>query len=611
LILLVSFLVISSSWPTDVPFWPKYPTRKVQVLDGEWAFGFSDKVDPLSVDPKNIQTPDKINVPSAFDVEQPGVLGRRGTAFYRTTVSIDPTSDVLLYFTACSFYCSVFVDDVWVGDHRAGGYQPFWFSAKKNTKSVREIFVVVDNRWNATTAPTTTGGDFYFYGGITRSVLVHQQPAPTYIHQVETFTVDYNGIINVRVVLGGQSVSSVSLSLSWDGSPPDTPAQVPVTDGVATLSKIKVPNAKPWSLTSPNLHTLLVNLHEGSSIVDAIQVRFGLRVVSIANYKSAARLAINGEVVKLTGINRHTMWPDTGSALTLEQVKTDVKLLQNLGANYVRGAHYPQDPRFLDLCDEVGIAVWEETLGPGVKTSDLLNAYFMKYQIQAVNEMISASINHPSVILHAFYNEGPSNDPKACPGYNASAQAIRNRVGNPPTRFVTWANDHTTGDVCLNIADVISFNSYPGWYDHQGDLNSIEPFWKSQADWVHTHYPQKPFLISETGAGGIYEWDNKTDPYWSQLYQSEVVERSAQFAATYDSVSGITIWQFADIKADDSDTKKCGSCQYYPHPPSLSVAWNCSYIDVKCGRPGGENHKGAVDFWRREKIDYVTLQKNL
>ncbi len=56
--------------------------------------------------------------------------------------------------------------------------------------------------------------------------------------------------------------------------------------------------------------------------------------------------------------------------------------------------------------------------------------------------------------------------------------------------------------------------------------------------------------------------------------------------------------QFGDIKANDGDTKKCGRCDYFPGTN------NCSYIDVSCGRPGGENHKGSVDFWRRKKMSY-------
>lgn len=64
-----------------------------------------------------------------------------------------------------------------------------------------------------------------------------------------------------------------------------------------------------------------------------------------------------------------------------------------------------------------------------------------------------------SVLFHAFNNEGPSNDPTACAGYNVSASTIRQLVGNPPSRLVTWASDKRTSDVCLDIADVISFNN--------------------------------------------------------------------------------------------------------------------------------------------------------
>jgi len=442
-------------------------------------------------------------------------------------------------------------------------------------------------------------------------VIVHEQPAESYMLQVETFTVDWKtGVMNARIVFGGNDISSALLSLAWDNGTPTKPMTVPVSKQISFLENLKVPNPTPWSLDTPNLHTLQVNLVDSSNkILDSILVRFGLRSISFTKTTGVLpRLTINGNNVKLHGINRHTMWPDTGSALTLEQITTDVNLLKSLGANYVRGAHYPQDPRFLDQCDEKGIAIWEETLGPSVNTKDLLDPYFMKYQIQAVNEMISASINHPCVILHAFYNEGPSNDPKACPGYNESASAIRARVGNPPTRLVTWASDKKESDVCLPIADVVSFNSYPAWYDHPNDLNYITPYWESEVTWMLRHYPDKPLLISETGAGGIYEWTNSTDPFWSQGYQSEVVQRDASFAMSNNSISGLTIWQFGDIKANDGDTKSCGQCLYYPHPPSLSVPWNCEDISTSCGRPGGENHKGVVDFWRRQKASFKTLQ---
>ena len=287
--------------------------------------------------------------------------------------------------------------------------------------------------------------------------------------------------------------------------------------------------------------------------------------------------------------------------MTYPQIQQDVALIKQVGANYIRGAHYPQDQRYLDLLDENGIVEWCETLGPGVSTNDLKNPYFMKYQIQAVNEMLDAAINNPSVIIWAFYNEGPSNDKDAIPGYNASASAIRAR---DTSRFVTWADNKETGSVTIGpIADVASFNNYPAWYNNFGNINSCYTHWNSMADDVYKMWPGKPFLISETGAGGVYEYDNVTACKWSQLYESEVTYADAFAALNNSKVSGITLWQFNDIKANEGDTSKCGQCDYYPDSTI------CAYIDVSCGRPGGENHKGSVDFWRRIKQSYNTVQK--
>lgn len=582
------------------PFWPLYPTRTVTLLNGRWQFGYQAKIaDVLSFDPGDAKTPNVTIVPSCFDITPPGIEGPRGTAFYRRNFPLPANTEGLLYFAACSFYCRVFVDNKDIGDHRAGGYVPFWLKVPASSQTTRELLVLVDDRFNSTTAPLHTGGDFWNYAGITRDVLLHVRPATTYLHQVETFTLDLNGNIKVRVVLGGDTiVSSINITISYDHGA-TRPMTLEVQDGVATFQD-KVPNPTLWSIKRPNLHNLTV-----STDSDAIKVRFGLRLVGNRN----GLFTLNNEVVKLHGFNRHTMWPDTGSALTLDQIRTDVRLLKQLNVNYVRGAHYPQDQRFLDLCDESGIVVWEETLGPGVSVHDLQDAYWMKYQLQQVDEMISASINHPSVIFFAFYNEGPSSDHAACSGYNQSATAIRARVGDPPTRLVTWASDKRTSDVCFDIADVLSFNAYPGWYDHAHNLSYVVPFWDSQVQWVQEHYPQKIFTISETGGGGVYEWQNETDPFWSQKYEAELLNMDAGYAMNNSRISGLTIWQFNDIKANDDSTRDCGQCVYAPHPVTLSEPWNCAYINVSCGRPGGENHKGSVDFWRRTKESFTMVQQ--
>lgn len=75
-------------------------------------------------------------------------------------------------------------------------------------------------------------------------------------------------------------------------------------------------------------------------------------------------------------------------------------------------------------------------------------------------------------------------------------------------------------------------------YDHPGDLAYIQTFWQQQVDWVRANWPHKPFAISETGAGGVFEWTNSSDPRWSQGYEAEVVQRDAQFAVSNVNVSG-------------------------------------------------------------------------
>jgi beta-glucuronidase len=93
-----------------------------------------------------------------------------------------------------------------------------------------------------------------------------------------------------------------------------------------------------------------------------------------------------------------------------------------MNANYVRGAHYPQSPSWLDRLDEAGIAMWEETLGPGVSLKNTQDPVFMAAHLAAMAAMVQTSFAHPSVLFHGFFNEGPSNDAAACPAYEASAE---------------------------------------------------------------------------------------------------------------------------------------------------------------------------------------------
>eukprot|EP00463_Aulacantha_scolymantha_P004788 TRINITY_DN5948_c0_g1_i1.p1 TRINITY_DN5948_c0_g1~~TRINITY_DN5948_c0_g1_i1.p1 ORF type:complete len:230 (-),score=27.72 TRINITY_DN5948_c0_g1_i1:73-762(-) len=225
----------------------------------------------------------------------------------------------------------------------------------------------------------------------------------------------------------------------------------------------------------------------------------------------------------------------------------DIALLKRGGTTYVRGAHYPQDPRWLDRLDEAGIVMWEETLGPGVSVKDLKDwDGFMYHQLQQIDEMLNASYNHPSIMTWGFFNEGPSSDSSACPAYAACANRLRSR---DPIRFVTWANNKELSDKCLEHATLISFNNYPAWYNSMGDLTAPAKHWNKMANSVRESYPGKPFVISETGGGGIYEWaNNKTDAKWTTKYQTEVISADVKVDVKKHNIYRYHIVAFLDFK---------------------------------------------------------------
>lgn len=194
---------------TAQPFYPYFGGRGVVLLDvkADWRFGyddaFGDAARRLSAsDLAAIQTPERCRVPSAFDVAPPGVVGRRGTAFYRTEVQLSAGRRGRLRFAACSFYCRVFVDGVQLAEHLSGGYTPFWVDVPASAASRRELLVLADNRFNRTTAPVHTGGDFYEYGGLTRSVLLHELLPGLYIASFDAVPVS-SGQVELRLVVAG------------------------------------------------------------------------------------------------------------------------------------------------------------------------------------------------------------------------------------------------------------------------------------------------------------------------------------------------------------------------------------------------------------------------
>ena len=147
--------------------------------------------------------------------------------------------------------------------------------------------------------------------------------------------------------------------------------------------------------------------------------------------------------------------------------------------------------------------------------------------------------------------------------------------------------------------------SYPGWYNEEGNIDECYKHWNEEADKVQKLWPGKPFLISETGAGAVYEWNNDTNVQWSQMFQSEVVYADAFVALNNSLISGISLWQFGDIKANHEYYETKSGCNFHWYPDETIV----SFVNISCHRPKSENNKGSVDYWRRYKDAFDVVQK--
>jgi len=170
------------------------------------------------------------------------------------------------------------------------------------------------------------------------------------------------------------------------------------------LLEAKVPKPKKWSDETPNLYTLVLTLHDAQgNVVEAESCKVGFRKIEIKD----GQLLVNGHSIKLFGVNRHEHDPDHGRAIPLGRMIQDIKLLKQNNINAVRTSHYPDDPRWYELCDRYGIYLIDEanleTHGQGGFLSNA-PAWHTAFVDRAVR-MVERDKNHASIIFWSLGNE--------------------------------------------------------------------------------------------------------------------------------------------------------------------------------------------------------------
>ena len=291
-----------------------------------------------------------------------------------------------------------------------GGYTPFSFELTPHLKlgPANVLAVELDSTERADIPPFGGNIDYLTFGGIYRDVQLRVVPH-LFIENVYAKPVNPlspNRSVLVRCHLNGNAEGPVTLSAELrDGERVIKSASATFQSGAdfhdVTLDQLG--DIQLWSLTTPKLYRVDVRLTGPGNLRDEYSTRIGFREARF----TPDGFILNGERVKLRGLNRHQTYPYVGSAMPARVQRRDAHILCNeLHCNLVRTSHYPQSPDFLDACDELGLLVLEEIPG----WQHIGDAAWQEIATRNVSEMIRRDWNHPSIVLWGVrINESPDN----------------------------------------------------------------------------------------------------------------------------------------------------------------------------------------------------------
>ncbi|MGA9327385.1 MAG: glycoside hydrolase family 2 TIM barrel-domain containing protein, partial [Salegentibacter sp.] len=322
-------------------------------------------------------------------------------------------------------------------------------------------------------------------------------------------------------------------------------------------SGFKIDRPQLWSPETPDLYNLQLKLtDEKGRILDSFSHKVGFRTFDA----SPDGFRLNGQKLKLIGVNRHQDWEGLGNAVPVEKQLQDMVKIKEMGANFVRLAHYPQDEAIYKAADSLGIILWSEI--PVVNKVPATKAYddFKEHALQMQREQIAQHINHPSLIFLGYMNEiflrmvfdkKEGKERKAIVDNTLElAHELENLTRKlAPDRITVMA---VHGDQIYNetgIADipmVLGWNLYFGWYG--GEVDDLGTF----LDKEHQEHPNRPLIISEYGVGADDRLHSQqperfdfTEEYQLKYHQAYLRQLLAR-----DYVVGMTAWNFADFGSE-------------------------------------------------------------
>ncbi|MEX2604067.1 MAG: glycoside hydrolase family 2 TIM barrel-domain containing protein, partial [Gracilimonas sp.] len=436
-----------------------------------------------------------------------------------------------LHFGAVNYLSHVYLNGRKLGVNE-GGFTPFQFEITDLLKEENSLVLMVNNNRRADGVPTLNT-DWWNYGGITRDVLLFEENP--------TFVADY------MIQLSPQNAQQIAGFIQFEGSDFSESVNLSIpelsidkelevnTEGRVEFS-FENDQIEYWSPDNPKLYNVTISYGEAT-----LSDQIGFRTIKTDGNK----ILLNGERIYLEGISIHEENPfRIGRANSREDAELLLGWAKELGANYVRLAHYPHNEYMIEVANEIGLLVWEEV--PVYWTIQWDNPYTYQNAENQLTAMINRDKNSAATIVWSLANETPPSEPR-----NKFLKKLADKARSiDHTRLLSAAMEvHTepeapmtqiVEDKLAEFVDLVSFNQYIGWYNGQPDkANRVD--WKIPYD--------KPVIISEFGGGALAGFHADSLTIWSEEYQEDIYRQNLKMIKDIPNIAGISPWILVDFRS--------------------------------------------------------------
>ncbi|MGB5384921.1 MAG: glycoside hydrolase family 2 TIM barrel-domain containing protein [Lutimonas sp.] len=586
-------------------------TRTIVNINEGWEYAENDLKKLNATDNLTWESIDLPHTWNAEDVvdQQPGY--RRSASWYKKTITFDEISPEHLYqiyFESANIVSEIYVNGQFAGKH-IGGYVGFKIDLSKFiAKGENTILVRVDNGYHPEIIPSQQS-DFFIYGGITRDVYLITEPLQ-HLGKIKINTPSVSksrGLLNINAQI--ENLNSKDLKLQgilYDPNGKKVSQKTISVSGASPVINFKpIPSPMLWDTETPHLYKVTMLLTENGKLIDKKEEKFGFRWFE---FKDHGPFFLNGKRLIVRGTHRHEEHAGTGAAMSNAEHFADLRSIKSMGANFVRLAHYPQDPEVYKACDELGLLVWDEL--PWCR-GGVGNEPWKENTKRLLIEMIEQNYNHPSIIIWSLGNEmywlpefENGDKPELINPFLTELNEIAHRLD--PYRKTAVRKYYEGAD----IVDVFSPSIWSGWYSgsYKSYRKAIDTYKKEYKHFIHAEYGGSSHVgrHSEnpvTGEGVI-----KSEGWEEEIVQTQVdnVAKIGDWSENY--IVDLFDWH---LRISESDPDFVGNIQwaFKDFGTPLRPENDIPYMNQKGLTDRNGNPKDAYyvfkSYWSNEPFVYI------